>query len=183
MGAMRTTARSADRPRGARAAGMMRAAGAGPAAPCGRRHEAGWVVAGRSARGVPPVTGAAPATGTLLVPADPRAVRQARRLTAQLCAAAGLVGDLVETAVLLTSEVVTNAVIHGRSEATVAVTATAAEVLVEVGDDNSRRPVLQPQDEDALDGRGIGLLQLAADDWGVREAQVGKVVWFVLRAS
>lgn len=119
----------------------------------------------------------------VVLAADPRAVREARRLTARLCELAGLVGDVVDTAVLLTSEVVTNAVIHGRSEARLVVSVRPSEVLVEVGDDNSRRPVMQPQDEDALDGRGVGLLQVAASEWGVREAPVGKVVWFVVRAA
>lgn len=123
------------------------------------------------------------ATEELVVPPDPRAVRLARRLTGRLCALVGLDGDARETAVLLTSEVVTNAVTHGRSEARVVVTARPQEVLVEVADDNSRPPVLQPLDDDALDGRGVGLLEVAASAWGVREAPVGKVVWFVVRAS
>lgn len=117
-------------------------------------------------------------TATLTLRSDPRAVRQARQLTARLCAAAGFRQEMCDTAVLLTSEVVTNAVTHGRSEARIAVSTGPRGVRVEVGDDNSRPPVLQPHDENALDGRGVGLLDVAASTWGVREEPVGKVVWF-----
>lgn len=128
-------------------------------------------------------TADASVTEVLTLSADPRAVREARQLTARLCALAGLIEDVCDTAVLLTSEVVTNAVMHGRSQARIVVTVGPREVLVEVGDDNSRPPVLQPHDEDALGGRGVGLLEVAASAWGVRDQPVGKVVWFALRIA
>ena len=84
---------------------------------------------------------------------------------------------------LLTSEVVTNAFTHGRSEARVSVRATAALVRVEVGDDNSRHPQPQAADADALDGRGVTILQTLAARWGVRDDPYGKTVWFEVRAS
>jgi anti-sigma regulatory factor (Ser/Thr protein kinase) len=115
------------------------------------------------------------------VPADARAVLHARRFTGRLCARAGIDGDLRDSAVLLTSEVVTNAVIHGRSEARLRVVVDADHVRVEVGDDNSRHPVVQPPDEDALDGRGLHLLDIVATDWGIRDDQIGKTVWFEIR--
>jgi len=118
-----------------------------------------------------------------VVPADLRFVRDARRVTAACCRRAGLDEDLTDTAVLLTSELVTNAIVHGRSEARLRVHATPGGVRVEVGDDNDRAPVLQPRDDDALTGRGLSLLELTATTWGVQEAPVGKVVWFSLRAG
>jgi anti-sigma regulatory factor (Ser/Thr protein kinase) len=116
------------------------------------------------------------------VPGDARAVRHARRFTGRLCARAGIDGDLCESAVLLTSEVVTNAVIHGRSEARLRVVVDTDHVRVEVGDDNSRHPVIQPPDADALDGRGLRLLDIVATAWGVRDDEIGKTVWFEIRA-
>ena len=118
-----------------------------------------------------------------VVPPDLRNVRDARRVTDACCRRAGLDEDLTDTAVLLTSELVTNAIMHGRSEARLRVHATRAGVRVEVGDDNDRAPVLQPRDDDALTGRGLSLLELTATTWGVQEAPVGKVVWFFLRAG
>lgn len=117
------------------------------------------------------------------VPSDPRAVLHARRFTSRLCGQAGVDGDLCDRAVLLTSEVVTNALIHGRSEARLRVVVEPDCVHVEVGDDNSRHPAVQTVDEDALDGRGLRLLEVVATDWGVRDDQIGKTVWFEVRGG
>ena len=114
---------------------------------------------------------------------EPASVGEGRQITARLCAQAGLPEDLVETAVLLTSETVTNAIVHGRSEARLDVLADADHVRVEVGDDNSRHPILEVDDTDALDGRGVRLLQHLATTWGVRDEPFGKAVWFELRTG
>ncbi len=114
----------------------------------------------------------------LVLAPDPGAVREARQVVRQTCHAAGVDSDTCDSAVLLTSETVTNAFVHGRSEARLSVHANAGTVLVEVGDDNSRHPALVTQDAEALDGRGIALLEALATAWGVREEPYGKVVWF-----
>jgi hypothetical protein len=54
---------------------------------------------------------------------------------------------------------------------------------VEVRDDNSRRPVRQPEDTDALDGRGLSLLEAIATSWGVNDDGLGKVVWFEVNTA
>lgn len=105
-------------------------------------------------------------------------VRSARRLVAQECAVAGLCEEASASAVLLTSEVVTNAFIHGRSEARLAVRASRGSVRVEVADDNSRHPQQQSPQHGALDGRGLWILEVTATSWGVRTDGFGKVVWF-----
>ena len=107
-----------------------------------------------------------------------RSVARARALVTELCRAAEVDDDARETAVLLTSETVTNAIIHGRSEVRVRVDVTGTAVRIGVGDDNSRHPSPQPEDSDALDGRGLQILELAASRWGVTEELLGKVVWF-----
>lgn len=120
---------------------------------------------------------------TLVLSPDPAAVRQARTFVQARCQAEGVDDDACETAVLLTSETVTNAFAHGHSEARLAVTVTTGTVLVEVGDDNSRHPRLAEHDADALDGRGLGIVAMLAADWGVRDDRCGKTVWFQVRAS
>ncbi|HVV31307.1 MAG TPA: ATP-binding protein [Mycobacteriales bacterium] len=107
--------------------------------------------------------------------------RTARRFVADRCAGWGVVSDQLHTLQLLTSEVVANAVIHGRSEIRLALSATDKTIRVEVGDDNSRHPSRQPQDLEALDGRGLAIVDRLADSWGVEERPLGKVVWFELR--
>jgi anti-sigma regulatory factor (Ser/Thr protein kinase) len=111
------------------------------------------------------------------------AVRQARNLVKEACVEAGTDQITCDAAVLLTSETVTNAFVHGRSEARLEVAAHPGSVYVEVGDDNSRHPTSQPRDEDALDGRGLEIVRLLAARWGVRDEAFGKIVWFEVRAD
>jgi anti-sigma regulatory factor (Ser/Thr protein kinase) len=114
---------------------------------------------------------------------DPTAAGQARRFTARLCEAAGVSADLCDTCVLLASETVTNAVLHGRSPVRLTVRVGPTRIRVEVGDDNSRLPVLRADhDLDALDGRGVLLIEACATAWGVLPDRYGKTVWFEVAA-
>ncbi len=120
------------------------------------------------------------AVATLVLAPDPAAVRRARAFVQTCCRSAGIHDDARETAVLLTSETVTNA--HGRSEARLSVTIGLGRICVEVGDDNSRHPRRAAQDADALDGRGLTILDMLAAGWGVRDDAYGKIVWFEIDA-
>ncbi|SDQ89311.1 ATP-binding protein [Quadrisphaera sp. DSM 44207] len=115
-----------------------------------------------------------------VLPCDLTAAGRARRLLAEECRAAGVRGDAADSAELLVSEVVTNAVIHGRSEVRLSVCASPRCLRVEVGDDNSRRPRVQELDAAALDGRGLAIVDMVATRWGVADDDLGKVVWFEL---
>lgn len=114
------------------------------------------------------------------LPAEPASARVSRRLLVEQCAAWPLPDDLVDTAVLLTSELVTNAVLHGRSAVSLEILVSERCVRVQVGDDNSRHPQPRPAEHGALDGRGLHIVGLLADRWGVADAPVGKTVWFEL---
>lgn len=114
---------------------------------------------------------------------DPSAVATARQLVADLCHRVGIDDDVSATAVLLTSETVTNAFTHGRSEARVFVTVSPDKIRVEVGDDNSRHPHEVVRDHDALDGRGMTIVGILATAWGVTDDPYGKVVWFEVKAA
>jgi len=118
----------------------------------------------------------------LLLPPEPASASRARAFVRAWCARAGVEEDACEAAVLLTSEVVTNAFLHGRSEARLSVTGGLVEgsptVHVEVGDENSRRPVRLRTGTGELDGRGLGIVEACSLAWGVVDAPVGKVVWF-----
>jgi anti-sigma regulatory factor (Ser/Thr protein kinase) len=94
--------------------------------------------------------------------------------------AAWQVAHLEETALLLVSELVTNAVRHARTGGTAVVLRleTAGSWLrIEVHDADPRMP--QPRTPDQLDESGFGfvLLEALADKWGVRQATIGKAVW------
>jgi anti-sigma regulatory factor (Ser/Thr protein kinase) len=124
-----------------------------------------------------------PLATLLVLPPDLAAVSSARRFVKRHCQAIGFDEDACDTAVLLTSETVTNAFTHGRSEAKIRVNAVPGRLLVEVADENSRHPHRANQDDDALDGRGLAIVELLATRWGVVDEAYGKTVWFEVRAS
>lgn len=124
-------------------------------------------------------------TGTMTcvtLPCDLTAPGLARRAVAAACREAGVGTEVADTARLITSELVTNAVVHGRSEVRLrcAPDRSGRTLHVEVGDDNSRHPRIEPVDDGALDGRGLFIVDLLATRWGVRDTADGKLVWFDL---
>lgn len=83
--------------------------------------------------------------------------------------------DAVE---LLTSELVTNAVVHAGSQPHLALVLHADRVRVEVHDDDPNLPARRTPDEARPGGRGLLLLDQVAADWGAEATDGGKVVWF-----
>jgi anti-sigma regulatory factor (Ser/Thr protein kinase) len=86
-------------------------------------------------------------------------------------------------AMLLTSELVTNAVMHGTGIVTVAVQCDDEGVAVAVGDQARDRPHPRPLDADATSGRGLQIVSRMCASWGVRDGgngDVAKFVWFSL---
>ncbi|MFF6779152.1 ATP-binding protein [Streptomyces sp. NPDC012637] len=86
-----------------------------------------------------------------------------------------------DVAELLTSELVTNALVHTGRGAVVTATVVPEHLRVEVRDFVSEmiRPCV-PIADDGTHGRGLVLVQTLADSWGVEDRGVGKVVWFEL---
>lgn len=106
----------------------------------------------------------------------------ARRAVASVCRDASTGPECLDAAVLLTSEVVTNALVHGQGEVRLAVGADEVVVRVEVGDDEPAGPAPRSAGTEAEHGRGMAIVSHLASDWGVREAAPGKTVWFELPA-
>lgn len=89
--------------------------------------------------------------------------------------------DCTHVAELLTTELVTNALVHTEHDAEVTATVAASRLRVEVRDLAARHPQLHvPIADDGTHGRGLVLVQALADAWGVKTHGVGKVVWFEL---
>ncbi len=86
--------------------------------------------------------------------------------------------ELTETAELLASEVVTNAVLHAGTDIEVRARALPPGVRIEVRDGSHTLPGLRNYDDSATTGRGLGLLDALASSWGVEATRNGKVVWF-----
>ncbi|MEV7281378.1 ATP-binding protein [Streptomyces sp. NPDC093111] len=90
-------------------------------------------------------------------------------------------GDVAE---LLTSELVTNALIHTDNGAVVTATVAPEQLRVEVRDFVSGlHRSRAPRAEEGTHGRGLVLVQALADSWGVENHGVGKVVWFELNGG
>ncbi|SED86168.1 Anti-sigma regulatory factor (Ser/Thr protein kinase) [Streptomyces misionensis] len=115
--------------------------------------------------------------------ADLRAVPEARRELRELLRDWGKPGQS-EIAELLTSELVTNALVHTDDDAVLTAVVAPGGLRVEVRDFVPRRPqVRTPQPDDDTHGRGMVLVESLADAWGVRPHGVGKSVWFELGAE
>ncbi|WP_203840868.1 ATP-binding protein [Winogradskya humida] len=88
--------------------------------------------------------------------------------------------DTVDIAVLLTSELVANAVKHAPPPGDLTLALADEFVRVEVGDSSSLPPAVAEQQPRALGGRGLLLVEALAARWGWRQEAQGKVVWFTV---
>lgn len=127
------------------------------------------------------------ATGTVLLPFAPASVAVARqRLTADLVRA-GIVHAAVGDAVLVVSELLSNAIRHAQPlpGANVQVAWAVEEDLVEVAvsDGGSpTRPRPTHASVSALGGRGLDIVEYLSCRWGIRTDDAGLTVWAVLAA-
>ncbi len=96
----------------------------------------------------------------------------------------GWPAELIDVVVLLTNELVTNAVVHGHAPVQVSVSDDGVRVRVEVADGRPGplSPAPASPGADRTSGRGLVIVDQLADDWGCRpqENPDGKVVWFEL---
>lgn len=90
---------------------------------------------------------------------------------------------LLDTTLLLTTELVTNAVVHARSPVSVTVRRALDRLRVEVADIGGGALKLREVDQDSLGGRGLMLIEALSTAWGTSAFETGKLVWFELPAS
>lgn len=88
--------------------------------------------------------------------------------------------ELFDVVGLLTSELVTNAILHAHSEIELSVRLTPNSVRIDVADHSDRLPAPREAAEEDTSGRGLGLVEALATSWGVDERPGGKSVWFEL---
>jgi serine phosphatase RsbU (regulator of sigma subunit)/anti-sigma regulatory factor (Ser/Thr protein kinase) len=103
-------------------------------------------------------------------------VRQSRVAAAECARALGFV-DLVDDLELVTTELVTNAVLHGGGLRRFHLRTLDDGIRVEVTDRTSAGPVLIPAAEDAGTGRGLLLVAQLARRWGIERRADEKVIW------
>ncbi|MFF9481018.1 SpoIIE family protein phosphatase [Streptomyces sp. NPDC014733] len=145
-------------------------------------------------------TGAADRAGTagaarsLALPGTARAAADARRFVRATLTdwaarrppgAERLDGRLMDEAVLLVSELVTNAVVHAGTDVDVRCRLDADGLTVEVADRHPTRPVCGPH-HGALPGgagHGLQLVGAVATSWGITYDRAAKCVWFRLATA
>ncbi len=101
----------------------------------------------------------------------------ARRWVSERLRELGL-DELGESVTLLTSEVVTNAVLHAATPLTLRMVPEGGGVRVEVRDGSAAPPTRRRHPSTSTVGRGLAMLDSLADEWGWRRDGVGKLVWF-----
>lgn len=116
------------------------------------------------------------------------AVSQARDFVREELDGAGAEEDVVETAELLVSELMTNVVLHARTPAVVSVRADPPGAFrVSVIDGSADRPQRRTFGREQPTGRGLRLVSVMSRDWGVEPSAAvgdsGKEVWFVVPAD
>lgn len=111
--------------------------------------------------------------------AEPASAAEARRFTVDVLRQWG-VSELIDTATLLVSELVTNAVLHARSASELVLRQTGGRLRVEIADASATGPTRRSYSVDAGTGRGMMLVEALAMRWGSDRDGDGKRVWFEL---
>lgn len=111
---------------------------------------------------------------SLVLPVALTTPKAARDAVAARFGAEPRCGDLL----LCISEVVTNAVRHAGTVASMTVSREYDILTVEVADSSPELPVKRPPSTFAVTGRGLRILDQLASRWGARRTADGKVVWF-----
>jgi len=110
----------------------------------------------------------------------PAAAAEARRRVRAAIASWQIPVDQ-DAALLLTSELVTNAVMHEAAQAVVlVVTCARGQLRVDVHDTSPSWPAVADVPADAETGRGLLLVETLSDEWGFYRTPAGKAVYFTL---
>jgi anti-sigma regulatory factor (Ser/Thr protein kinase) len=114
-----------------------------------------------------------------------QSVGLARQAVRRTLRALGYGDDLVDKALLVTSELAANAVVHATSSLSFTVVCVLQDEAVTVGvvDHDPRLPHRIEATDDDDCGRGLLLVEALADEWGCEEGTTGKMVFARLNVS
>lgn len=116
-----------------------------------------------------------------VLPPERSSAHRARRLVEAACD--GLPDEQVDAALLLVTELVANAVIHGTGPVLLELSRDHDSVRIEVSDGSPEPPVLVPAGDLRESGAGLRLVDALSDEWGTAtrsDGRPGKQVWFTL---
>ena len=108
------------------------------------------------------------------------AVRDARHLVTAWLQARSMPAPLVADAALATTELVTNALVHGRPPIELRLHQENTDVRIEVRDRATYQPRKLRPDQTDEHGRGLQIVAALASRWGTRPTEHGKTVWCTL---
>ena len=111
-------------------------------------------------------------------PADAESVPAARRFANEALQDASR--DVREAVELMVSELATNGVRHGRTSFEIVIHRTDTRIRVEVTDHGGGTPTMRSPTPDEPTGRGLRIVDLLSERWGVDGGGDGKTVWFTL---
>ena len=116
------------------------------------------------------------------LPDGPEGAGFARRVMARAADLWLLDRELTETALLLVSELATNAIRHGSPPVQLTLRLQPDRLRVEVADSSPTLPELGHPGLDQISGRGLQIVQQLAAKWGAQPSprRLGKIVWFDL---
>ena len=118
-------------------------------------------------------------SATMLVPAEPTGPSRVRQWMTARLREWSVPEPLIGAAILCTSELTTNALLHAGTPAQVHVDLNAERLLVSVADTGTRGTVIRAHtDTMSSRGRGLGLIEDLSDSWGTDPTVRGTTVWF-----
>ncbi len=121
---------------------------------------------------------------TLELRPEDHASARARALVTSHLAELGVTDrPVVDDAVLVASELVTNAVLHAELPCQLRLVSTRDELRIEVEDRAHAQPQRRRPDDDDEHGRGLTIVAALSSGWGSRPTPTGKVVWGVVRTA
>ena len=120
-----------------------------------------------------------------MLPCSTRSVREARTLVRTDLATSALPQDVVDDALLVVSELVSNSLRHARGlpgdRIGLAWWRQDRSVTVEVTDGGgSSFPAARPPVTSAIGGRGLAMVAAVSADWGVDRSSAETTVWAVV---
>lgn len=118
--------------------------------------------------------------------AHPGSVAQARRLTRSRLSGWAVCEDTCDTATLVVSELVTNAIVHAAGQRVVCELQDADDLVRIAVCDEGRapgEPLPSPQRPDEEHGRGLLLVAAVSRAWGAQDTGPGLLVWAELARS
>ncbi len=118
-------------------------------------------------------------SATMVVAAEPTSPSRVRQWMARRLREWSVPEPVIGAAILCTSELTTNALLHAGTPAQVHLDLTADRLLVSVADTGTRGRVIRAHaDSMSSRGRGLGLIEELSDSWGTDPTVRGTTVWF-----